>query len=109
MVWLEQQHRPIVCTEYMARSAGSTFDGVLPTAKKHQVGAINWDWAGKTQTTLSGSRNHPYVLDQPPVWFHDVFRADGTRTGSTRRIDPAVDGQDGCRRAVRYAQNDAFH
>ena len=38
---LESYHRPIICTEYMARGAGSTFDGRLPIAKKHNVGAIN--------------------------------------------------------------------
>ena len=80
VVWLEKQHRPIICTEYMARSAGSTFDGALPIAKKHHVGAINWGLViGKTQTNFPWeSWSHPYVLDQPPVWFHDVFRADGT-------------------------------
>jgi hypothetical protein len=80
VVWLEQQHRPIICTEYMARSAGSTFDGVLPIAKKHHVGAINWGLViGKTQTNFPWeSWDHPYVLNQPSVWFHDVFKADGT-------------------------------
>jgi hypothetical protein len=80
VVWLEKQHRPIICTEYMARSAGSTFDGVLPVAKKHRVGAINWGLViGKTQTNFPWeSWDHPYVLDQPQVWFHDVFKADGT-------------------------------
>ena len=80
VVWLEKQHRPIICTEYMARSAGSTFDGVLPIAKKHHVGAINWGLViGKTQTNFPWeSWDHPYVLDQPAVWFHDVFKADGT-------------------------------
>jgi hypothetical protein len=80
VVWLEKQHRPIICTEYMARSAGSTFDGVLPIAKKHHVGAINWGLViGKTQTNFPWeSWEHPYVLDQPQVWFHDVFKADGT-------------------------------
>ena len=39
---LERYHRPILCTEYMARGAGSTFDGSLPIAAKHNVGAINW-------------------------------------------------------------------
>ena len=79
VIWLEQYHRPIVCTEYMARSAGSTFDGVLPIAKKHHVGAINWGLVvGKTQTNMPWeSWQHPYVLEPPPVWFHDVFRADG--------------------------------
>lgn len=80
VVWLEKQHRPIICTEYMARSAGSTFDGVLPIAKKHHVGAINWGLViGKTQTNFPWeSWDHPYVLNQPQVWFHDVFKADGT-------------------------------
>jgi len=80
VVWLEQYHRPIICTEYMARSTGSTFEGILPIAKKHHLGAINWGLVvGKTQTNLPWeSWQHPYVLDQPPVWFHDVFKADGT-------------------------------
>jgi len=80
VVWLQKQGRPIICTEYMARSAGSTFDGVLPIAKKYNVGAINWGLvSGKTQTIYPWeSWSHPYVLDQPQVWFHDIFRADGT-------------------------------
>ncbi|HZD33442.1 MAG TPA: cellulase family glycosylhydrolase [Candidatus Angelobacter sp.] len=80
VIWLQKQGRPVICTEYMARSAGSTFDGVLPIAKKHNVGAINWGLViGKTQTNLPWeSWDHPYVLNQPSVWFHDVFKADGT-------------------------------
>ena len=31
---LERYGRPILCTEYMARGAGSTFDGILPIAKQ---------------------------------------------------------------------------
>ena len=78
--WLEQYHRPLICTEYMARAAGSTFDTVLPLAKRHHVGAINWGLvAGKTQTYLPwDSWEKPYVLSTPPIWFHDVFRADGS-------------------------------
>ncbi len=79
IVELEKLHRPILCTEYMARGAGSTFDTILPIAKKHHVAAINWGLvAGKTQTYLPwDSWQHPYVLDQPAVWHHDVFYADG--------------------------------
>jgi hypothetical protein len=83
--WLEQYHRPILCTEYMARNLGSTFDAILPIAREHHVGAINWGLvAGKSQTYLPwDSWKHPYitadhVTDQPPVWQHDIFRADGT-------------------------------
>src|SRR5216683_3095972 len=50
---LQQYHRPLICTEYMARGNGSTFQGSLPIAKKYNVGAINWGLvAGKTQTYL---------------------------------------------------------
>jgi hypothetical protein len=78
--WLKKYNRPVICTEYMARSVGSTFDTILPIAKRERVGAINWGFvAGKTQTNLPWeSWQHPYVLDQPPVWFHEVLRGDGT-------------------------------
>jgi hypothetical protein len=77
---LERYGRPILCTEYMARGAGSTFDGILPIAKRHRVAAINWGLvAGKTQTFLPwDSWQRPYVGEQPTVWFHEVFRNDGT-------------------------------
>jgi len=76
---LEQFHRPLICTEYMARGAGSTFDTVLPIAHQHRVGAINWGLvAGKSQTYLPwDSWQHPYVDRQPIIWFHDVFHPDG--------------------------------
>jgi len=76
---LEQFHRPLICTEYMARGAGSTFDTVLPIALEHHVGAINWGLvAGKSQTYLPwDSWQRPYVTTQPTIWFHDVFHADG--------------------------------
>jgi len=78
--WLEQYHRPVLCTEFMARPVGSTFDTILPIAKKHHVAAINWGLvAGKTQTYLPwDSWQKPYVLSPPPVWFHEVFHADGS-------------------------------
>jgi hypothetical protein len=80
VTWLKKYNRPVICTEYMARSAGSTFDTILPIAKQEHVGAINWGFvAGKTQTYLPWeSWQHPYILDQPPVWFHEVLHPDGT-------------------------------
>ena len=78
--WLRKFNRPVICTEYMARSVGSTFDGILPLAKQEHVGAINWGFvAGKTQTYYPWeSWQHPYILSEPPVWFHEVLRGDGT-------------------------------
>jgi len=77
--WLKKYNRPVICTEFMARSVGSTFDTILPIAKEEKVGAINWGFVvGKTQTNLPWeSWEHPYILAQPPVWFHDVFDPDG--------------------------------
>ncbi len=77
---LQPNHRPILCTEYMARGAGSTFDGSLPIAKKYNVAAINWGFvAGKTQTYFPwDSWEHPYVRAQPTLWFHEVFKQDDT-------------------------------
>jgi len=79
VAWLRRFHRPVICTEYMARSVGSTFDTVLPIAKAEHVGAINWGFvAGKTQTYFPWeSWEHPYIQDDPPVWFHEVLHPDG--------------------------------
>jgi len=79
VLFLQKFHRPLICTEYMARGAGSTFDTVLPLAKKYNVAAINWGFvAGKTQTYYPwDSWRHPYILDQPTVWFHEVLHPDG--------------------------------
>ena len=75
---LAPQGRPILCTEYMARSLGSTIGGVLPIARRHNVGAINWGLvAGRTQTYFPwDSWDHPYPA-VPKVWFHDLLRPDG--------------------------------
>ncbi|HTQ62755.1 MAG TPA: hypothetical protein VMI32_21200 [Candidatus Solibacter sp.] len=76
---LQQYQRPILCTEYMARGNGSTFQGTLPIAKKYHVAAINWGLvAGKTQTYLPwDSWKNPYVNREPAVWFHEIFRTNG--------------------------------
>ncbi len=77
---LETYGRPVICTEYMARGAGSTFDTILPIGKKRNVGMINWGFVnGKTQTDMPwDSWQRPYTLRPPTLWFHDIFRADGT-------------------------------
>jgi hypothetical protein len=79
VLWLQKFHRPMLCTEYMARGNGSTFQGTLPIAKKYRVAAINWGFvAGRTQTYFPwDSWQHPYIDHQPAVWFHDIFRTTG--------------------------------
>ena len=77
---LLRYRRPILCTEYMARPRGSTFETILPLAVKYQVAAFNWGFVqGRTQTWLPwDSWQHPYVDSPPEVWFHDIFYTDGT-------------------------------
>ncbi len=79
IVQLQTYRRPIVCTEYLARGAGSTFDTALPIAVKHKVGMINWGFVdGKSQTKFPwDSWQKPYTGAPPVVWHHDVFHADG--------------------------------
>lgn len=70
--------RPILCTEYLARTFGNTIDTILPIMKRYNVGAYNWGFvAGKTQTYFpwdSWDRPYPTV---PKLWFHDLFHPDG--------------------------------
>jgi hypothetical protein len=69
--------RPLICTEWMARTRGSRFQTHLPIFKAERVGCLNWGLvAGKTQTIYAW--DNPLPGQEPPVWFHDIFRPDGT-------------------------------
>jgi len=69
--------RPVVCTEYMGRWLGSTFEHCLPVLKQYDIGAINWGLvAGKSQTTYPWAWNPG--KGEPDILFHDVFHPDGT-------------------------------
>jgi len=85
--------RPIICTEYMAREFGTTFEFSLPIFKKHNVGCYNWGFvAGKSQTHFGWEtilklkesvENKDFVtnikeIPEPKIWFHDIYRMDGS-------------------------------
>jgi len=75
---LKASGRPVICTEYMARLRGSTFENSMPMLKKENVGAINWGLvSGKTNTIYAWDTPMPNG-DEPKLWFHDVFKQDGT-------------------------------
>ncbi|MEM1183761.1 MAG: sulfatase-like hydrolase/transferase [Planctomycetota bacterium] len=76
---LESFGRPVMCTEYMARGANSTFENTLPKFARHRIGAYHWGLvSGRSQTIFPwNSWNRDYPADPDP-WFHDVFRSDGT-------------------------------
>lgn len=76
---LMRYNKPLFCTEYMARPNGSTFQGFLPIAKKHKVAMINWGFVdGKSQTIYPWDSWTKQYTAEPPLWFHDIFRKDGT-------------------------------
>jgi hypothetical protein len=70
--------KPLICTEYMARRSNSLFTNVMPLLKKENVAAINWGLvSGKTNTIYGWDDPHPDG-SEPSLWFHDIFRKDGT-------------------------------
>jgi hypothetical protein len=77
---LRRFERPLLCTEYMARPQGSTFDPILGYLKEEKIAAYNWGFvAGKSNTIFAWSTwQKPEPAPEPKVWFHDIFRVDGT-------------------------------
>jgi hypothetical protein len=70
--------RPLICTEYMARKHNSRFDNIMPMLKEENIGAINWGLvAGKSNTIYAWDTPIPDG-SEPDLWFHDIFRMDGT-------------------------------
>ncbi len=74
--------RPVVCTEWMARLAGSRWATDLPLLESEAVGCYSWGLVnGRMQCQFPwwSKRGAP----EPKVWFHDLFHTDG------RPYDPA--------------------
>ncbi|WP_051238675.1 cellulase family glycosylhydrolase [Gaetbulibacter saemankumensis] len=92
--------RPIIATEWLARTHNNTVENCLPILKEMKVGAINWGfvagksgtiWPWSSRTTAAGSNRSlsyereignvetdPTLLPEPELWFHDLLRFDGT-------------------------------
>lgn len=77
---LKKYGRPLICTEWLARGAGSNVDTILPIARRENIGMINWGFVdGAIQTRFPwDSWQRPYTMEPPTVWFHDLLKADGT-------------------------------
>lgn len=76
---LKKYNRPLLCTEYLARGTGNTFQSVLPILKENQVAAINWGFvAGKTNTVFPWSSWTEKFDSLPKVWHHDIYLPDKT-------------------------------
>ena len=81
--------RPIICTEWMRRNYGSLFSTHLPVFQREGVGCYFWSLVnGRTQTHLPWGS--PEGADEPPVWYHDLLRPDGTFYREEERLTIAA-------------------
>jgi hypothetical protein len=75
---LRKTGRPLLCTEYLARGNGSTFETILPILKREKVAAYNWGLVdGKTNTKYPWSTWQMPILGEPDPWHHEIFHTDG--------------------------------
>ncbi|MEM9481732.1 MAG: cellulase family glycosylhydrolase [Verrucomicrobiota bacterium] len=98
----KKDDRPVIMTEWLARSIGQDVEECLDIMKRENVGAINWGFvSGKTATIwpwssrkqVEGANKFDSVnlmrkagkvinpgdpYPEPKVWFHDLFRPDHT-------------------------------
>ena len=92
--------RPILVTEWLARTRNSNVENILPLLKENNVGAINWGfvsgktgtiwpWDSKKDSTGTQFNMHEMrkagkviregeAFPEPELWFHDLFRTDGS-------------------------------
>ena len=85
---LQAYGRPLICTEYLARGAGSTFDTSLPMARKYNVGMMNWGFVlGKTQT------NFPVGFLAAPLYAEPAGGVASRHPASGRQALPARRGR----------------
>ncbi|HEA28439.1 MAG TPA: 1,4-beta-xylanase [Leeuwenhoekiella sp.] len=74
---LKTHGRPMICTEYMARTRNNTFSNTLPLLKENNIGAINWGLVNGKTNTIYAWDTPIKSGEEPGQWFHDVFRKDG--------------------------------
>jgi hypothetical protein len=75
---LQRYRRPLICSEYLARGAGNTFQAILPFFQAEKIGACNWGAvAGKIQTQYPWDSWQKKYETEPAVWHHDIFRPGG--------------------------------
>jgi len=69
--------RPVLCTEWMARTVGSRVETHLPIFKEESVGCFTWGLvSGRTQTIHSWT-DRP-GSPPPALWHHDLLHPDGS-------------------------------
>ncbi len=78
---LARENRPMLCTEWMARTVDSKIEDQLALFRARKVGCFQWGFVnGRTQTHLPWPSElveaHGGVVAQNE-WFHDLLRTNG--------------------------------
>jgi len=87
---LEVHNRPIMCTEWMARTLDSRIMEQLPLMNKNKIGS--WQWGlvqGRTQTHIPWpaiKENMTDYNEETSEWFHDLLYPDG-RAYDPKEVD----------------------
>ncbi|MFV0540042.1 MAG: cellulase family glycosylhydrolase, partial [Aestuariibaculum sp.] len=75
---LKTHDLPMICTEYMARTRNNNFANTMTLLKSENIGAINWGLVNGKSNTIYAWNTPIDSGEEPDVWFHDVFRKNGT-------------------------------
>ena len=73
--------RPVLCSEWMARTRGSDYPSILPLFKEKKIGSFSYGLVnGKQQcqypwNKMVDGKPVPFT-EEPELWFHDLFRPD---------------------------------
>ena len=76
--------RPVICSEWMARTRGSDYFSILPLFKEQKIGCFSYGLVnGKQQCHYPwnpvGDDGKPIPFtEEPQVWFHDLYHPDLT-------------------------------
>eukprot|EP01038_Epipyxis_sp_PR26KG_P015530 gene15530-20966_t len=77
--------RPILCTEYMARTVHSTFQNTIPLLFEHDIGAISWG-------LVSGKTNTIYKWGSQPIntQQYDIDEANNNNNQTNNNVNNII-------------------
>lgn len=79
---LKRYGRPLLCTEWMGRQAGSRIEDLLPIFHREKIGCYQWGLVkGRTQTYIPwpALKARLGAWDEATdEWFHDLLNPDGS-------------------------------
>lgn len=74
----KKRGRPVVCSEWMVRALGSSFEKDLPLFKREKVGCYQWGLVnGRTQCQFPWWNKPGGKVDPKTGWFTDILHKDG--------------------------------